>query len=302
MSYNSMEKYLVIGANGLIGSKLTRLLTQKNLIWFGTYNKRSKKDLIRLDIGNSQELGKVFEQIDPDIVFHCANLGGGVDFCEYNRDLCRNFHLAATQSIGNFCKLVGARFVYVSTDYVFNDRLEPAREEDIPQPLNFYGKMKLAAEQWITDNLSDFTIIRTTNVYGWDPQTTTPNFIMNLFRTINNNESFKAPAYLWGTPTYVGDLVQFMYELVNMYPSDVYHVVGSEFINRYNWAVRACDILEMDSSRVIKISMPPDNMIPRPMKLVLSTSKVNNLLKSNLHNVTDGLQLMKEDMINERQV
>lgn len=287
---------LVIGANGLVGRRVGKLFSDKDIKWKGTYSKRPEEELLKLDITNSAEVEGIFSKFSPKVVFHCANLAGGVDFCEANPDIATEFHLSATKDIGTHCKDIDAMIVFISTDYVFDGSKESYREEDEPNPLNLYGRLKLQAEQWIQKNLKKYLIIRTANIYGWDPKTVTPNYMMNLFNAIKGRKIFNAPSFLWGTPTYVGDLAEAILELYLKDANGIFHVVGSSFINRFQWAKEACQILGLNSSLISEINKPSANMVPRPLRSRLDTSKFRKSYNTVLHDVTDSLKLMKEDM------
>lgn len=289
-------KCLIIGVNGLIGRRVGSLLSKKDIRWKGTYNKRSEDGLLKLNITNPADVEFIFSKFSPEAVFHCANLTGGVDFCESNHKIATEFHLNATKNIGSHCKDIDATMVFISTDYVFDGSQRFCKEENLPNPLNLYGRLKLQAEQWIQKNLKKYLIVRTTNVYGWDPQTATPNYIMNLYRALKDRKPFDAPSFLWGNPTYVGDLAEAIVELYIKKVSGLFHVAGSSFINRYEWAMEACKILELDCSLVNEIKQPSPNMSPRPLKSCLTTDKFTSSYKTVLHDVSCGLKLMKSDM------
>jgi dTDP-4-dehydrorhamnose reductase len=287
---------VIIGAGGLIGKQVGKVLSVNGIEWVGTYNKRAEGDLLRLDIADSGDVKDFFSRYSPECVFHCANLAGGVDFCERNPEAAAAFHLNATKEIGNRCNEAGATLVFVSTDYVFDGTKGPYKEEDPTNPLNLYGSLKLEAERWVRDNLKKYLIIRTTNVYGWDPGTVTPNYIMNLYRTVKDRKTFNAPSFLWGNPTYVKDLADAMVELHIKDASGLFHIVGSSFINRLEWAIEACAILGLDKSLVNEIKQPSPAIVARPLKSWLSAGKFSSSYRTVLRDVSGGLKLFKSDM------
>jgi len=293
MSAKKNIQGLIIGANGLIGREIGRLLSKKGILWVGTYSKRPLNGLVPLNILNSQDIKEVFSRFSPDAVFHCANLAGGVDFCEKNPEAAGDFHLNATKNVGSYCKDIDALLVFISTDYVFDGTDAPYREDAVTNPLNLYGRLKLQAECWIQENLKRYIIIRTTNVYGWDPETVTPNYVMAAYRACRDKKIFNAPSFLWGNPTYAGDLAEAVLELYLENAAGVFHVIGNSFINRYEWALKAREILILDGLSVNEIKKPSSEMVRRPFKSWLNTEKFVKSHKTILHNVTDGLRLMK---------
>lgn len=293
MGNNGM--YLILGANGLVGGALKKQIDGR-YDWHGTYHKREAPGLIKVDITSNNQLKKIFEITKPEHVINCSNLAGGVDLCERNPDLAKKFHLQSNKSIGELCNIYSSRFVFISTDYVFDGKKSSYKEDDEPNPLNVYGQLKLESEKWIKNNVSKFLIFRTTNVFGWNPDTITPNYIMNLYRTVKNNKQFNAPSFLWGNPTYVDDLASAIVELCEKNVDDLFHVVGNSFINRYEWALKACKIAGWDNSLVKEIKDVPKDMIPRPLKSNLSTEKFRKLCKTKLNDVDTGLELFVKSM------
>jgi dTDP-4-dehydrorhamnose reductase len=184
---DSNSTYLILGANGLLGRNVRKQLDGK-YEWYGTYNKRKESKLIKVDITSDDDLKEIFRIAKPNHVINCANLAGGVDFCEREPDLARKFHLKANMLIGKLCEKYSSNFVFISTDYVFDGKNAPYTEEDKTNPLNLYGKLKLDSEKWITNHVSKHLIVRTTNVFGWDPKTATPNYMMNLYRAVEENK------------------------------------------------------------------------------------------------------------------
>jgi len=290
--------YLILGANGLIGRAIRKQLEGK-YIWYGTYNKKKEPELIEIDITSNDDLKRIFEIANPDCVINCANLAGGVNFCENNPELARKFHFDANVKVGELCNKYNARMVMISTDYVFDGENPPYEEDDPKNPLNVYGKMKLQAERWMEGHLTQYTIMRTTNIFGWDPLTKTPNFIMGLYRKLNEGETVKVPSYLWGNPTYVDDLAMAVIELTEKGVNGVFHIVGSIYINRYNWALKLCDVIGIDRRYVVEDKGLIQNSVPRPLKSHLSTDKFRKVCKTQLHTVEEGLQMFVDEMNNE---
>ncbi|MFC1904254.1 SDR family oxidoreductase [Chloroflexota bacterium] len=293
-----MENYLVLGANGLIGRAISKQLEGK-YEWFGTYFERKEPGLMKLDITSVGNLKDIFDEIKPGCVINCANLAGGVDFCESHPRLAEKFHLEANMAIGELCEKYDTRMVLMSTDYVFDGEDAPYQEDNEPNPLNTYGKLKLEAEKWLINNVTKHTIVRTTNVFGWDPKTATPNYMMSLYRTIKDNKQFRAPSFLWGNPTYVDNLTSAIIELCSTEMNGMFHVVGSSFINRYDWARKTCQIAGWDESLVIEMNNIPDNMVPRPLKSNLDTGKFRSLCRTQLINVDYGIKSFLKSMNEE---
>ena len=286
----------VIGANGLVGGAVAKNLSQRGIVWRGTCRARARAGLYPVDITDRAQLEKFFGEVKPAAVFQCANLAGGVDYCESNPEVAERFHLGATKELVRLCAAFAAVFVFISTDYVFDGTKGPYREDDGPHPLNVYGRLKLDSERWIASNLPVHLIIRTANVHGWDPETVTPNYLMGLCRALADGKIVNAPSYLWGNPTYVGDLACALVELVTLGASGTFHVVGPSLVNRFEWARKASAVFGFDPSRIREVKDPPLYMVPRPLKSWLDTSAFSARCQTVLHDMEAALQLMRRDM------
>jgi len=288
---------LIIGANGLLGRRLGISFNNTKDAWIGTFNKRQEHGLLPLNITNPQDVEGFFLKIRPSTIFLCANLAGGVDFCEKNPDKGKYFYLEGTKLIGSNAQKTGATLIFISTDYIFDGTKGPYKEDDHPNPLNVYGRLKLEAEEWIRKNLKKYIIVRTTNVYGWDPQTVTPNYMMQLYRCLKQGNPFSAASFLWGNPTYAPDLAQAIAELVRKNANGTFHIVGKSLSNRYEWALKACKAFRLDASLISEIKEPSLNMVPRPLKSNLNTDKFRKMFSTVLHNLDQGLELMRNEIL-----
>jgi dTDP-4-dehydrorhamnose reductase len=285
----------VLGANGLIGRRIVARLETLGMRWRGTCHRRPEPGLLSLDLTDGAAVASAFDAIRPATVYHAANLAGGVDYCERHPVEAEAFHLGVTKVLVEACRAHEATLVFVSTDYVFDGTRGPAREDDPTHPLNRYGALKLAAEGAIAAGLARHVIARTTNVYGWDPATVTPNFLMGLVRTLGAGQPMNVPSYLWGHPTDAADLAAALVELATTPRHGRWHVVGSSFVDRWNWARRACVVLGLDAGLLREVREPPVGMVPRPLRSWLSNERFTSACVTPLHDLEHGLECMRRE-------
>jgi dTDP-4-dehydrorhamnose reductase len=118
---------------------------------------------------------------------------------------------------------------------------------------------------------------------------------MGVYRRLKNGESIRVPSFLWGNPTYVDDLAGAIVELSEKELNGVFHVVGSSFISRYDWALKLCDLMGIDKKNVGEDREPYRNAVPRPLKSGLDTEKFRKLCRTRLHTVDEGLKLFIQE-------
>ena len=295
MECSQQEKFLIIGVKGLVGSSLAEVISPKHP-FLGTCYKRLSGNCISLNIGNALEVSKVINQYKPRYVIHCANLSGGVDFCEKNPQDAEDFHYTATQSIGRACKTVGAKFVFISTECVFDGQKIEYCETDSKNPKNVYGMCKAKSEDWIIKNLSEYIIVRTMGVFGWQPETKTPNALMKLYFACRQKEEMFVPDFRFGTPTYAKDLAAAIVEMALSKESGVFHVVGQTYISRYEWLKKSADFLGWDSKCLVKTPKESSDIAFRPHKVKLLTDKFRSQFKTKLHTLEETLTIIKSEM------
>jgi dTDP-4-dehydrorhamnose reductase len=291
-------KVLILGANGLIGQQFVRVCQEKDINYVGTRYSRDVPGLLPFNLLDFNTLPKLLGQVSPSVVINSTGLAGGVNFCEATPEIGRKYHVDSTCIMVDWCKASKATYVYISTDYVFDGKNPPYREDDETNPLNLYGKLKLEGENYIRENLVNYVIARTTNVFGWDPETKTPNFLMNLIETLKDKDTVEVPGFLYGNPTLAGDLARSIMDLIYSHSFGLYHIVGPGYINRYQWAKRLVEMAGLVGKSIKKLEQPPQNMVPRPLLSHLDTSKFRNASSIKLHGINEGLAIFVKAMKN----
>tara|TARA_R110002072_G_scaffold1989_3_gene16454 strand:- start:17418 stop:18311 length:894 start_codon:yes stop_codon:yes gene_type:complete len=289
-----VSKSLVIGANGLVGQNFMDILSASGREVVGTCFSRSHEQFKKLDILNKAEISQLFEEVSPDEVYFCANFPGGVNRCEDEREQATRFHLDSVKNIVSECKKLNSKLIFISTDYVFADSKEPVEEDHERNPLNVYGDLKAKAEDYIQENLTRFLSIRTTNIYGLDLKTKTPNYFMQIFSKLKNNEKVKTSSQMYGTPTPAKGLAQSILLLVDKDVSGIFHIVGPEYVNRYEWALEIAKEFGFDQKLIENV---PANTggCKRPLNLRLSTSKIKNTVPFNILGLKEELNRIHDD-------
>lgn len=162
-------RILVIGANGLLGSNIVATAQSQGLEVVGTYHSTEPSFDLRLEQLDIRETDAVYSLLDdvrPDVVLNCAALTD-VDGCESQPDDAHSINAEAPGEIAQLCHKYDARLVHTSTDYVFDGESQgPYREADAPNPVQVYGKSKLAGERAVRDVSTDALIVRLSFVWG----------------------------------------------------------------------------------------------------------------------------------------
>ena len=152
-------KVLITGVSGQLGHDAAKVLQARNIDYFGVSSKE-------LDITDPDAVTEMISAYQPDAILHCAAYTK-VDLAEDELDRCMRVNAEGTRNIALGCREIGAKMLYVSTDYVFPGTGDRPWEIDDPTgPLNVYGRSKLAGEQAVKELLTRFFVVRTSWVIG----------------------------------------------------------------------------------------------------------------------------------------
>ncbi|NQU17435.1 MAG: SDR family oxidoreductase [Candidatus Saganbacteria bacterium] len=285
-------KILVVGASGFIGNILYDSLS-RNHETIGTFCQHPSPGLIHLDITSEIEVGEIFDKYKPSVVFQPAALGNA-NLCEENRDRCFRVNFLGTKNLVGAAKKINSKFVYFSSDYIFDGKNGPYGEGDRPNPICNYGEAKLASERLIQEQLQRFLIIRTTVVYGWERAG--KNFVVNLINNLSNNKTLKVPYDQIGSPTYAPNLVEVVEELVLLKKVGIYNVVGEDLMDRYAFSQFTAEVFGLDKQLLLPVSTTElKQPCPRPLRAGMKIDKVKNEIKTRLVGVREGLKLMRKE-------
>lgn len=203
-------KIIVIGARGQLGKEITRQFQAKYELVL--------PDRLSLDITDYPSVEALIRCRPPDVVINAAAYTN-VEKAEEEEDLAFRVNAVGVQNLAIVCNKVGAKFVHISTDYVFDGRKNaPYEEFDSTNPLSVYGKSKLWGEKLVEAVGGDSFILRTSWLYG-DGQ----NFVRTMLRLADERDKLTVVADQYGTPTYTKDLVWVIEKLMQTDFYGVYH-------------------------------------------------------------------------------
>lgn len=229
------QKVLITGANGQLGKELVELFTEKGFEVYGFGRDK-------MDITNQVQVQEIIGAVKPNIVIHSA-AHTKVDLAESEPDQAFSINAYGTRNVAVAAEAVGAKLVYVSTDYVFdgtND--EPYNEFSPTSPLGVYGKSKLAGEQFVRDLHYKFFIVRTSWVYGKYGA----NFVKTMLKLGEERKELSVVADQIGCPTYTLDLAHAILELVDTQKYGVYHISNSGSCSWYEFAKEIFKVSNME--------------------------------------------------------
>jgi dTDP-4-dehydrorhamnose reductase len=205
-------KIVVTGVKGQLGYDVVRELNSRG------YQDILGIDIEDLDITNEKNVVQFFKENNPDVIIHCAAYTA-VDKAEDNKDICINVNVIGTKNLVEQAMKYDSKFVYISTDYVFNGEKNSSYEiDDMPSPQSVYGESKYLGELETLKHDKHF-IVRISWVFGKNGF----NFVKTMLRLAKEKEFLNVVNDQFGSPTYTFDLSRLLVDLIETDRYGIYH-------------------------------------------------------------------------------
>lgn len=294
------KRILVTGCGGFVGGSIVHqapdgieihavtrkepLLKRDGLVWHS------------LDLCNQTGLREMFDAASPDAVIHAAAIAD-IDFCEANRDTAWRVNVTVTQQLAGLCRERGVRFVYISTDNVFDGEKGAYTEDDAPNPINYYAETKAAGERAAEAMEDNYVVARTAVVMGFPMLGAGNSFLSRMLTLWREGKRVGVPENEIRTPIDVVTLARALLELADAPLDGRIHLAGNECLNRYETARRLAWLLGFSQDLVYPNN--PETIpgrAPRPLNVSLSNNKARNSLSTPMTNLEGGLQLVLDTL------
>lgn len=220
-------KVLVTGTSGQLGFDVMEELTRRGYEGIGADRSDTEADFehVKLDITDRDRVLEVVKEVKPDVIVHCAawtNVDGAED--PEKLSVVRAVNVDGTRNLAEACKEVDAKFVYISTDYVFDGEGEKPWQPDDKNyaPINVYGQSKLDGELEVSKILDKYFIVRIAWVFGRNGK----NFIKTMIEVGKKHEVVKVVDDQIGTPTYTVDLARLLVDMIETDKYGYYHATN----------------------------------------------------------------------------
>ena len=255
------NRVLITGANGLLGQALVHCLGQNR-----EYDvlATARDDTPRfedgscgyapLDVTQPDDVARIFEDFTPNVVVNCAAMSD-VAACDERRSEAWAVNARAVKRLAKHCRTTGARLVQVSTDFVFNGKRGPYDETARPDPVNYYGRTKLAAENAVREaGRANWAIVRTVLLYGTGQNLSRSNLVLWVADELSKGESLHIVDDQHRTPTHVDDLAAGIERLLHHEETGIYHVSGADLVSVYELACAVATEFGLDASLIEPVS------------------------------------------------
>lgn len=258
-------RILVTGVTGQLGYDVARELEKRHIEYKGTGSRE-------MDISDPEAVERVITEYHPDAIIHCAAYTA-VDKAEDDYGRAMDVNAKGTLAIAKTAKEIGAKMLYISTDYVFNGQgTEPFTVDVAAAPLNVYGLTKLLGEEAVQMELSKYFIVRISWVFGKNGN----NFVKTMLKVGKTHDTLRVVNDQVGTPTYTYDLARLLVDMVETDKYGYYHATNEGgYISWYDFA---CEIFKQAgyTTKVIPVTTAEYGLskAKRPFNSRLDKSKL----------------------------
>jgi len=297
-SLKTDKRILITGGTGLLGLAIQQS-APTDIQGFSVYfPERSLPEPLHFpiraaDVTDRRQMQSVFEWAKPDVVIHTAAIGS-VDFAERNREQTRRVNVGGTEIVAELCQIFKSRLIYISSNAVFDGR-SPLYSETAPvNPINYYGQLKVEAENIVRESSIYWAIVRPILMYGWPYPGERDNPVVWWVRSLENGKHIKVVDNVFSKPLPAWSCAEVIWEVIRQQQTGIYHVAGRDHLSLYDFALQVAEVFDLDAELITPV---PDSyfpeIAPRPQDTSFDTTKMENELGVKTIGVKDGLIRMQ---------
>lgn len=237
-------KYLITGANGMLGSALYPLLVKAGYETYPTDIDNTANDMQYLDVRDKEQVLTTVDEIKPNFIFHLA-AETDVDKCELNEEHAYETNSKGTENVAIACKEFDITLVYISTGAVFDgEKFGGYAEQDKPNPINIYGNSKLKGEEVIISLLSKYYIVRAGwMIGGYDKD---KKFVWKIRQLLKTKKEIPVVTDKIGSPTFTKDFSKALLNIISTKEYGIYHCVNKGICTRFDIAKKIAEYLKKE--------------------------------------------------------
>jgi dTDP-4-dehydrorhamnose reductase len=291
-----VEALLVVGASGLLGQHVVAEASGRYRV-VATYRDHPPADTSgeahRVDLADHRGAIAFVRRLAPWGVVMAGALTS-VDYCETHPEEARAVNGVAPALIAAACAETGTRLVHLSTDYVFDGEAGPYSEEDPPNPLGVYGRVKLEGEQSVLEAHRGACVVRSCTLFGWNRLTGSKNFVTWVLGELEGGRGVG----LWGdqfvSPTYASHASRILLRLLEAGSRGLFHVASPTCLSRWEFGQLIADAFELPRGKMRPTFMASTPLeAPRPRHSCLLVGKVEKELNTQMPTLAEALRDMR---------
>lgn len=293
-------KILFTGSNGLLGQKIAAATTQypEHSFLATARGANRVKNLglasyASMDITDEEQTSEVIQAFRPDVIIHGAAMTH-VDQCEEHKEQAYLLNVVGTKNIAKSAEAIGAHVVHISTDFIFDGKDGPYKEEAEANPLSYYGETKLEAEHIIAQ-LPHWSILRTVLVIGMAEDLSRSNIVLWAKGALEKGSPINVVDDQFRTPTLAEDLAQGALLAATQRAEGVFNISGPDFMSIYQLVEFVAEHFGLSMETVTKVSSTTLNQpAKRPPVTGFDNTKAREELGYKPHSFKEALKVIAD--------
>lgn len=285
---------LLTGITGLLGRALVKQnkgIRKIKGMYLGSYEMPDTEFVtyIRCDVTDKDTLFKLAGNDTIECIIHAAGIAN-VDICERKPKLAYASNVTGTKNIIELARSKKAKLVYISTNAVFDGKNPPYNEEDEPNPINQYGRIKLECEMRVRECSKDSLIARLILMYGVNNPNERKSFFTWVLESLKSKKRINVVNDVYENPILSDECADIIWKLIDKNTAGIYHIGGRTRLSRYEGASIAAKVFSLDGSLINPVpSAFFSDIAPRPKDTSYNTKKIEKELKIKPLGFEEGL-------------
>ncbi len=288
----TLQKIIITGSNGFLGSKLTKFFSGKYEVICGynnNHNNISNNKKIKINYNNLENVKNYLESNKVFSIIHCAGLTN-IEFCEENKSKCLEVNYKFTQKLVQISKKKKILFVFLSTDHLYDGKKKKYLEKDTTSPLNNYAISKIKSEHYIKKKLKKYLILRT-NFFGFQKEYNKKNFFNFIFKSLSKKKEIKLFGDVYFSPVHYLTFCEILSKLMSIRKYGIFNISSDQRISKYKFGKLIAKYFSFKDNKIKNVSIDKiKNLVKRPKNMSLNNLVIKKTLKIKNINIINNIK------------
>jgi len=287
------KRILITGSSGFLGRYLIKYAPAEYEI-IAQYRSKKPDDYGKqvnfLQMDFLHDSWDPIDRLQVDGVIHAA-ASASIDECEQQPELTYRMNVDVTRKLADFARRQNARFIYLSSDVIFDGKKGDYSEKDLPSPQSVYGKSKVKAEEYVLARYPDAVVVRPALFYGL-ALNGRPSFTEIMLKNLRAGKEIRLFTDQYRTPILVNNLAEALWELIDNDFRGILHLGGAQKITRYEMGILMCEMFGLDKQLLIPTRLEEVKLIaPRPLDCSLDITLARRILRTRFVDCAEGYRI-----------